>query len=484
MSNGRNHHGLAVMRTITAGARRQEERGETNNYGRLLPPNVGAPIDAPSLRALAETMRPMGPETLDPSMPAGMTFLGQFVDHDITLDTTSELGVRVNPDTVPNLRTPRLELDSVYGQGPGADAWLYDSQTELDGLFIIGNDRTIVHPVAGEIPPNPLDFQRNAQGTAMIGDPRNDENTLIAQLHLNFMLFHNAVRRKVAAGELEAERRQVKGPSGALAPEGDFALAQRMVRWHYQWIVNHSYLPAVVQPQVLQRAVQRVKAGDARVGSVDFSRASMPVEFAAAAFRFAHSQVRSRYRINDALELNLFQNTPEEPGLGSFRPVKPSEVVDFRHLFSMGGSTPQAATQLDTEMATELYKLPFAADVPSLAERNLLRGEHTFRLPSGEVVAARMGVRPIRRHAKLADMGIPVGQTPLWFYVLAEAELGGGKLGDVGGSLVAMVLLRMQRLDPDAYLGAQPGWTPALGGGSFDIGALLTLAEAESQRHR
>src|SRR5215207_4877315 len=62
----------------------------------------------------------------NPALTAGFTFLGQFIDHDITFDPTSSLARRQDPESIRNFRIPALDLDSVYGGGPGTSPYLYD----------------------------------------------------------------------------------------------------------------------------------------------------------------------------------------------------------------------------------------------------------------------------------------------------------------------------------------------------------------------
>ncbi len=115
-------------------------------------------------------------------------------------------------------------------------------------------------------------------------------------------------------------------------------------------------------------------------------------------------------------------------------------------------------------METEAYR--------SLAVRDLLRGESTA-LPSGEAVAGLLGV------PALTGGGWP-GGTPLWFYILKEAEqtTGGNGLGPVGGRIVAEVLIGLLRADPASYLALEPDWTPVLpaAGPAFGLTDLLMPA--------
>jgi hypothetical protein len=160
-----------------------------------------------------------GNEDHPDGLPAGFTFLGQFIDHDITFDPTSSLERQVDPEAVANFRTPNLELDSVYGSGPGASPHLYSTQRGPEG------ERAEMLIEQAEGGPEGSDLPRNSQGVALLGDPRNDENLIISQLHLAFLRFHNVVAQRVRDEDLVP-------PGGSV-----FETTQRLVRWHYQWIV-------------------------------------------------------------------------------------------------------------------------------------------------------------------------------------------------------------------------------------------------------
>lgn len=439
------HHGIANLRGIAhvpCSAHHAPGR-----FGRLFPALPALSIDIAAMEALARSMREDDTPAGDSTTPAGFTFLGQFIDHDITLDTTSSLDRQSDPAAVRNMRTPTLELDSVYRGGPEADPYLHDRNRE--GRFLTGTRD------------NPDDLARNNQETALIGDPRNDENGIISQLHLGFLRFHNGVMQLLEDGK-------VKGPR---YHDDDFREAQRLVRWHYQWIVVHEFLPSIVAGRVLD-SIRR--DGPAFYTS---DTPFIPVEFSVAAYRFGHSQVRNRYTVNKQVgELNLFR----PPGLTSFGPVPPEKVVDWRYFFQFNnkkGIAPQPGRKIDTRLAHELFELPFvpSSDVPALPMRNLLRGQ-TFSLPSGEAVACRMAIEPIEAR----KLGTGLEQNPLWFYCLKEAELEReDRLGEVGGRIVAETLLGLLRADSSSYISLAPRWKPTLPSGRdgvFGMADLLRIA--------
>lgn len=324
------------------------------------------------------------------------------------------------------------------------------------------------------------------RGRALIGDPRNDENTIVSQLHGLFLRFHNRL----------------------LADTGKpFADVQRSLRFHYQYIVLNDFLPRVVHPSVLD---QLRSNGQFDPGKLEFyswrNDPFLPVEFSAAAFRFGHSMVRSGYRLNDKKLLAIF------PDLAGFAPVNPSFGIDWGRFIDIDTrpsdeSQPgvkqrrlQFAYRIDTSLVEPLAKLPptvVSAPPVSLAERNLKRG-YRLGLPSGQTVARYMGIPPLKdseiRIGKAVDnpeeelptildiRGVDpkvfAGNCPLWVYILAEAMHFADKvpvpvlehravttprLGPVGGRIVAEVFLGIMSGDPSSLLFLDRNWHPPSG---------------------
>lgn len=321
------------------------------------------------------------------------------------------------------------------------------------------------------------DLQRNSQGTALIGDPRNDENIIVSQLHLSFLKFHNRVPEFV---------RETRGMTGFEA----FHEAQRLVRWHYQWVVVDDYLRRTVGDQTLNQILippDPDNPNDVPQIETRFYKWKrqpfLPVEFSVAAFRFGHSQVRATYKINDLVpELPIFAQS-EEPGpLDDFRGGRhlPAQwMVDWSFFFDTAGpgSSKQKSLLIDAKLAEGLFKLPGEPpERESLALRNLARGSR-FALPSGRRVARSMLIEPLTRERLGLDH-----PAPLWFYVLKEAELtsGGQHLGAAGGRIVAEVLLGLLAGDPLSYVNVDPDWKPTLpnadGDGRFTLVDILHFA--------
>ena len=418
-----------------------------------------------------------GPANPDnPTLTAGFTFLGQFLDHDMTFDPTSSLARQQDPEAIRNFRIPALDLDSVYGSGPTASPYLYDKQVDR------GQTTLLVEEIPGSAKVSidkstRFDLPRNRQNTALTGDPRNDENLIVSQLHLAVLRFHNAVVADVKV-ELDAghTRQEV------------FTEAQRVVRWHYQWLIVHEFLVKTVG----QAIVDSVLAD----GPKHFGWRNdpyIPVEFSVAAYRFGHSQVRSSYRANfgtsatDATKqffaLFLDPTTADSQDPADLRGGKRAarRFIDWQTFFDFGDNRKRQNKKIDTKLSTVLFDLMGQpeSEPTSLATRNLLRNL-TMKVPSGQRVAQAMGL-PQLDPGHLEDLK-PFHlhqRTPLWFYVLKEAEVmtDGAQLGPVGGRIVAEVIIGLIRGDGQSYLSQNPDWQPTYGqGGSFTTVDLLNAA--------
>jgi hypothetical protein len=412
------------------------------------------------------------PQRDNPRIPAGYTFLGQFLDHDITFDPTSSLEQQNDPNALHNFRTPAFELDSLYGGGPGVTPFLYDRNT-FGKLLLVEHDASRV------------DVPRNLQDVALIGDPRNDENLIVSQLHAAFARFHNEVLEKHTSGR----------------PDQRFTQAQALVRWHYQWMVLHDFLERIVGRALIDE-VLALPPGQ-RVYRPRGEDAFIPVEFSVAAYRFGHSQVRAGYSINAGFGAALFPDDAEAPQSGpetlardlrGGQSIQAAEAVDWTRFFDFGGaSRPQPGKKIDTRLNTRLLKLP-ATVVPatlppelrSLAVRNLQRGE-MMGLPSGQAVARAMRLPVLPEEQLWSDApafrGAPA---PLWYYILKEAQeqqdpefnTTGTRLGPVGGRIVAEVFIGLLQADRQSFLGMHPDWKPHLGAtpGQFTLVDLLRVA--------
>ena len=389
----------------------------------------------------------------NPTHTAGVTFFGQFIDHDMTFDQRSRLGFPTQPIISQNARTCFFDLDSVYAGGPGGNPELYDPADPIKFLVESGGQFE-------DLPRDPINH------VAIIGDPRNDENMVIAGLHAAFLLFHNHA--------VDLIRTQYPG-----IPDNDAYLqAHRLTVWHYEWMILHEFLPHVVP----QSVIDDVLTNGRHFYNPLQNRAFIPVEFQIT-YRFGHSMVRPSYRANLHGDNGqpFFGMIFDPVGEGSSDPVDlrggaraPRRFIGWQTFFDFGGAFSADARpnkRIDTIVSTPLFRLPLGTifnGMPpdSLMQRNLLRCL-TWSLPSGQRIANEMGIPPLS-NSELAELQAIrpsfVESTPLFYYILKEAQLreDGLHLGPVGARIVAEVFVGLLQLDPDSYLTVQPSWVPTL----------------------
>lgn len=435
--------------------------------------------------------------------PAGYTYLGQFIDHDITLDTTPEATASDQPLTDDDLvqsRSPSLDLDSLYGDPAATDPRFF----EADGLrFRIGStvgvDPRGPNPSPDDIVrrSHPSDLPRDTLGRALIGDARNDENLIIAQLHLAFLKFHNRTVDALGA---------VAAPTDPLFPA-----ARALVTRHYQWLVLDDFVRRLCDPAIFKavlgadtlRGLRETTPVLVAFPATGFETPPMPLEFAVAAYRFGHSMVRNGYSWNREFPgagLALFfafsqlsggiGNPGDDSPASTFAVLPSNWIADWRRMFDFTdvpgvGANPadvplNLARPIDTNLAGGLAKVPH---VGNLASRNLRRGAERGLPSAQDVIAALQAggdtVTPLLDPAALLD-GLPDTmvrtirefefdlKTPLWFYILREAELaGGGTLGPLGSRIVIetfVTLIRTSKISIFNADHAQPGvltvWSP------------------------
>ncbi|RTL43342.1 MAG: heme peroxidase [Burkholderiales bacterium] len=471
-------------------------------------------------------------------IPAGYTYVGQFIDHDITFDPVSQLDRLNDPDALTDFRTPRLDLDSLYGRGPLDQPYLYDmGNPRRAAKFALGRPLTYGHH------PSPAHDLPRLNGHAVIGDKRNDENVIISQFHGAMLKFHNAMVDALPAGT-------------------PFDKVAQQVRWHYQYAVINDFVRRICGDAVLEDVLPHFRRGrsifDAPPRLHFYSwrnDAFMPIEFSAAAYRFGHSMVRPIYRLNKVLDLggpavgeepalqgrhlifagvsaralNGFREFPAEWGIdwslffgvpdrrashqGKSR-VQPSYKIDAS-LVNPLGFLPEFSEQPSAEDRVTLENFqakPVAGQRPNLALRNLMRGM-AMGLPSGQDVARAMGLpawdgqrlligkaayEDGKLQAKRLDEVAPNLSrcTPLWAYVLAEATTQwhdevtaaklkpeaanqvGTRLGPVGARLVAETLVGLILADSHSFLAQDPNWVPTAGSAreNFGFDSILQVA--------
>ena len=389
------------------------------------------------------------------TVAAGWPVFGQYVAHDVTADR-SPVTHHDDETLLRNVRSARLNLECLYGDGPTGNPYLY---SRSDGAkLLLGRNETGAED----------DVPRNQEGVALVGDPRQDVHLLISQMQVAFIKTHNRL----------ADRLREDG----VAEADLFEEARRALRWHYQWVALNDFLPSAIGGD----RVRRLLADGPRFFRPRDESVAIPFEFADAAYRFGHSQIRRSYMVQPGGKwFQLF------PDLIGFRPVPTEHVIDWRLYFDVPGPVgAMRARPIDGCLPESLLRLPVAITGPvadseweSLAARDLERGVATG-LPSGEAVARRVGEEPLRPdEVGLGPYGWS-GETPLWFYVLKEAEVreDGERLGPVGSLIVGEVLLGIIDGDPESFRAVDPSWRPTLparkGPGDFTIADLLIAPQA------
>jgi hypothetical protein len=484
-----------------------------------------------ALKALAEKMiaKPDDPkdglDAEESGIPALYTYFGQFIDHDLTFDPEPDFQRFKDKEAVVDFRTAAFDLDNVYGRGKDDQPFMYDGDK-----FLLGTP--IVHGF-----PNPdeaRDLPRNSVGRALIGDPRNDENSIVSQLQGLFLRAHNRA--------IDAVTEQFGGDKTIDV----FRTAQQMVRDHYQYVVVDDFLPKIVSHTVLSQLktdnrwdLKKFKLFKGK----EFDTPFMPVEFSVAGYRLGHSMVRPGYRLNDAILEPIFPFESETgrifpEGLTGFRPLVSNWAIDWARFVPLEvrerGLDPdkthkprrqqtremferlQFAYKIDTSLVDPLGHLPssVASDPPpSLAQRNLERGNE-FGLLSGQECACKLGLTPLPAENLLIGKAIPhpseedksvaiatiagdafKNDCPLWVYILAEARhhaiemtipvkgasvrVSTPQLGPVGGRIVAETFITLFQADKQSFLHQKPGWKPE--GVNFGLIELVKYALGDKE---
>jgi hypothetical protein len=427
-------------------------------------------------------------------IPAAYTYFGQFVDHDITFDTSSATGSQLTNENLQplplsrirqetqNIRTAALELDSVYGLPAPRDG----VNMKIGKVTPLGaNSKPGLRPPGkdddNDLPREPRSNDVVHDRAALIGDPRNDENTIIAQLQVAFLRAHNKL-----VDEID--------------PPNRFRRAKRRLRRHYQHIVLHDFLKRIADPQIVDDIIENGN----RVYDPDEDEFFMPLEYSVAAYRFGHSMVRTGYNFNLNFNFSgepgtipatlalLFTFTALSGQLGDFPTLPENWIIEWENIIDAGTGEPsQEALRIDTELVEPLDHLRILTGeeegglAARLAVRNLLRG-YLLRLPTGQAVAGALQIpeltpEEITQNAangaevQALEKGGFLERTPLWYYILAEAAVreDGRHLGPVGSTIVAEVLIGLIRRSPDSILDPELDWEPNLPSPALEQGRTL-----------
>jgi Animal haem peroxidase/Putative peptidoglycan binding domain len=437
----------------------------------------GAPTSTELVTALSEVITAVAPEA-DGEIPAGFTYLGQFADHDLTMDKTqAALGSDLTVDELIQGRSPALDLDSLYGRGPADDPQFYTDGSHLKMGRTAAVEDFLPAFDGHDLPRDPQ------QKTALIPDARNDENLAVAQTHLALIRFHNRVVDTTAPGP----------------PATMFEAARERVVKHYQWMLRTDYLPRIVDPGIVEGVFTHGRTLFEK-SAAPGDAPTMPIEFSVAAFRLGHSMIRDTYNWNRFFDDGsgflslLFAFSGTSGDLSGTNPLPSNWIADFRRLYDFAeagrpdlvvpvGKFNKAST-IDTRLTDPLATLPPGSFGPpdaqapplhaNLAFRNLTRG-NMVKLASGQQMATLVGVTPLTEDEIVAGdggvdfSGLATGlrnelasNTALWTYILREAELNGGRLTGVGGRIVAEVFHRA--MEGSTYsIVREPHWRPNLG---------------------
>jgi Animal haem peroxidase len=478
------------------------ERGKFGRMFPWLPPCLEDTSHARNeMKKIASTM--FDGDNAKNDIPAGYTYLGQFIIHDISFDPTSINERQVDPEFLWNFRTPSIDLDSVYGGGPSVTPYFYDPDPNKNfGMthFLLP-EKPMFFEKDGKKDPAFYDLPRTSSKmeTAIIADPRNDENIIISQIHAAFLQFHNAIVDELSKNK-EYENR----------PEYLFRAAQQAVKWHYQWVVLYDYLPRILDLSDWDALMKLVEAKEAAAkdaaakekeekaldtpnklfrmqieeiakGNIDRkfydwrNEPFVPLEFSVAAFRFGHSQVLARYQFNrDASNGNNGVFSLFENGIDNKRPfARVNFPTFFPKIDKDGFPNKLIEPKLSSILSAMPLNIPSRIDnpldtvkinEPNLAERNLVRGL-MLRLPSGQSVARAMGLKEADIKRINGIKGFPNhlrDNTPLWYYILYEAKKiqHGKRLGPVGSRIVAEVIIGLLQGDKTSFLNQDPNWRP------------------------
>ncbi len=427
-------------------------------------------------------------------IPAGYTYLAQFIDHDIALDSMRKAMPfgRLNPATLVNLRNPVFDLETVYGfdnpfnpNEPKRNELLKPGSNSILNLDETVKDLVVQRTFENDLP------RKTGSRLARIVDERNDENLAIAQTQVAFMKFHNAVAAHLGGQDTTAKFDEVR----------------QIVIHHYQWIILKDFLPKIIKGCVLKRVLDEGN----KFYNPQPNDVFMPLEFSVAAFRMGHSMVRDAYQWNRIFnsDVNALPETLAElrqlTGEGGMRGKNnlPSDwVINWNWFYDIDDSKKLQKEKfnfsplIDTKIAPSLgflksSEITFKREF-SLSALDLYR-TRALGLPTGQAVAEKM--------LETADDGLEAddiagllpenlkdvfaGQTPLWFYLLAEAEINekGQTLGEVGSRIVAETFIALLRLDKSSILNNKFQPDPDLLGDSTKFGMAEMLKFIRSKNN-
>lgn len=484
---------LVILSLLSSAAIGQAQT--TGRYGHMFPKvTKPSPSDLEKLAVLGRSILDDGKAPFcgvsNDQTLAIYTYFGQLIDHDLSYDATPLKDADKNePEKIHNRRTPWLDLDQVYGGGPGRSPALYTGPKGAERFKIEVNcDLPPGKPykLLGDqlVPPDKRDF-------------RDLENAILLQMHVLFMRLHNiAVEEGLTCGIPEIDA-QDKTP---------FNKAARLVRWQYQWLVRENFLNEIIDTDIQKRVLAQGPRFQWKPREF-----FIPVEFSTAAFRFGHSAVRPKYTLRrGGPEISLeklidpkiaTESLPQELVIDWDKFLKGRmNSIDTRVVLELGKLRNYTVRIFSNNPVTDLSKGDARADPPELPVRTLLRSAW-MGVTSGQAIARALCLpeeQLLRREELIGRMNCDdhepdrpgqaldaalLENTPLFFYILREAEVrqAGRRLGPVGSRIVADVIEGSFRADADSYWHLYPKWEPPLwkvaSGPPKKIGSLIDLVE-------
>ncbi len=345
-----------------------------------------------------------GQSQVNRKIPAGYTYFGQMIAHDLVQSSTPFSGGGGLSSPQRDFRDARLVLDTIYGGGPGITPLAYEPPDPTgDGVVLLRMGPTKMEGDGEEASSGPVrDFSRGAgcpfaadntsnmqlRRDVYVADPRNDDNFFVSQLSTLFFTFHNLIYRSLSEGRFDD---YFAVPNNTELKR--FSLARRITALVYRRAVENDFLKKILNEDVWKLYTQG-KLASATLGSQRDQR--MPVEFSHAAFRLGHAMVLDDYKVNDTLST--------EAGVGSatghlrlsdalrsssarflkFVPIKATWLISWSKFFKVKDpANPQSSRRISPFMAGALRKseLGFFPNVngngTGLIFRDLLRSTNT-----------------------------------------------------------------------------------------------------------
>ncbi|MBU2977708.1 peroxidase family protein [Alteromonas sp. C1M14] len=384
----------------------------------LLRQNVAAPVTAASPSVGVKPMIP-----LNGKLPAGYTYWGQWIAHDIVEPT------HPNQNHYSSRKvTPCLNLDSLYGVEKGLPSHIYVDER---GFF--------------RLPDNSWDCLRDSHQTPLLPEPRNNDNAIILQFHVQWQRIHNNILNTLSTQ-----------PLPHLWDDGRyFYQARRLTTQLFHHLVKQEWLKALLDKSVYQYYFASTEPKQRLIHFTD-QLARVPLEFSHGAFRFGHSMVRETYKLTASDSFNLHALLTHQPFNG-----KPIGGIDWSLFF---GDYAQEIQPINLIVVAGMGKVPVNRNI---AERNILAGKKValatvheckrYLMDNYPWLCQQTGLTVKESNQVLEELKIdPMSQTstfyrlyednrlPLWPYVLAEASAQvdnpGHRLGKLGSIIVAEVL--------------------------------------------